>query len=135
MGNPFITSVLDKLDAVRKFLRPLYTAKLSMSQLASHFFKFGHVSTIEELKDQLNTVAQQWSSVEWYFHSGDNQATLALLGHFQKSGRFQSMGRGCPEGPSIRFCYRMGEAAVEQYFPHSIIQYYFPHCILLYFVG
>jgi hypothetical protein len=119
MGNPFITSVLDKLDAVRKFLKPLYDRRneMDMAKLAAHLWKFSHAAKIEELKDQLNTVAQQWSNVEWYFHSGDNQATLALLGHFEKSGRFQSMGKGCSDGPAIRFCFRMGEAAEEQYPP------------------
>jgi hypothetical protein len=118
MGNPFINSVLDKLDAVRKFLKPLYDRRneMDMARLASHLGKFSHAAKIEELKDQLNTVAQQWSNVEWYFHSEDNtQATLALLEHFEKSGRFQSMGKSCSEGPAIRFCYRMGEAAEEQY--------------------
>jgi hypothetical protein len=66
------------------------------------------------LIDQLNTVAQQWSNVEWYFHSGDNQATLALLGNFRRFGRFQSMGRNCSDGPAIRFCFRMGETLDKQ---------------------
>jgi hypothetical protein len=117
MGNPFITSVLDKLNACRHFLQPIYRSEMDMARLATHLARFKDPAKHHDLLDQLNTVAQQWSSVEWYFYSGDNQATLALLGHFQASGRFQSMGRNCPDGPAIRFCYRMGQtAAQEQYF-------------------
>jgi hypothetical protein len=113
MGNPHITAVLDKLNACRHFLQPIYKSEMDMARLEAHLSKYKDSSKHRELIDQLNTVAQQWSNVEWYFHSGDNQATLALLGHFQASGRFQSMGRNCPEGPAIRFCFRMGQTATQ----------------------
>jgi len=132
MGNEFITTVLDKLGAVRNFLQPLYATKieLDMEALAHHLAKL-NAANIEELKDQLNTVAQKWPDVEWYFHSGDNTATLALLEHFQKSGRFQSMGKNCPEGPAIRFCYRMGKDAEEQYLDPLLLKFHVDNAILL----
>ncbi len=114
MGNPFITSVLDKLHSCRIFLQPLYKTEMDMAGLKSHLSNYKDADKKNELIDQLNTVAQQWSNVEWYFHSGDNQATLALLGHFRRFGVFQSMGRNCPDGPAIRFCFRMGETLDKQ---------------------
>jgi hypothetical protein len=125
MGNPFITSVLDKLLACRHFLQPIYRNEMDMTRLAAHLSKFHDASKHRELIDQLNTVAQQWSNVEWYFYSGDNQATLALLGHFQASGRFQSMGRNCLDGPAIRFCFRISQTATqEQYDTRSLLLLY-----------
>jgi hypothetical protein len=114
MGNPFITSVLDKLHSCRIFLQPMYKTEMDMAALKLHLSAYKDADKKNELIDQLNTVAQQWSSVEWYFHSSDNQATLALLGHFRSSGRFQSMGYSCPSGPAIKFCYRMGQTANKQ---------------------
>jgi len=52
MGNEFITTVLDKLGAVRKFLQPLYTKtkEMDMEALAHHLAKL-NAANIEELKD------------------------------------------------------------------------------------
>ena len=68
MGNPFITSVLDKLNACRHFLQPIYRSEMDMARLATHLARFKDPAKHHDLLDQLNTVAQQWSSVEWYFY-------------------------------------------------------------------
>ena len=117
MGNNQITKLLDNLKACCNFLQPMYKTAMNMARLKSHLMPYNDADKRNELIDQLNTVAQQWSNIEWYFHSSDNQATLALLGHFRGTGRFQSMGSNCPDGPAIRFCYRMADEKQQYYLP------------------
>ena len=49
MGNPFITSVLDKLHSCRIFLQPIYKAEFDMAGLKSHLSNYKDAGKKNEL--------------------------------------------------------------------------------------